>query len=34
MEELDERGYAVNEGESSLDNFVEDDIDDGFNDDE
>ena len=30
MEEVDERGNAVEEGNSSLDNFIEDDVDDGF----
>ena len=32
MEEVDERGNAVEEGNSSLDNFIEDDVDDGFED--
>ncbi|MDO5824410.1 DNA topoisomerase VI subunit B [Methanobrevibacter sp.] len=32
MEEVDERGYAVEEGNSTLDNFTEEDIDDGFED--
>ena len=32
MEEVDERGNAVEEGNSSLDKFIEDDVDDGFED--
>lgn len=32
MEEVDERGNAVEEGNSSLDNFIEDDVDNGFED--
>ena len=32
MEEVDERGNAVEEGNSSLDNFIEDDVDVGFED--
>ncbi|MGN0176414.1 MAG: DNA topoisomerase VI subunit B [Methanobrevibacter sp.] len=30
MEELDERGHAVEEGNSNLDKFIDDDTDDGF----
>ena len=32
MEEVDEFGHVVEEGNSTLDNFIEDDIDDGFKD--
>ena len=32
MEEVDEFGNAVEEGNSSLDNFIEDDVEDGFED--
>lgn len=32
MEELDERGHVVSEGESTLDGFQEDDVEDGFED--
>ncbi|WP_432644369.1 DNA topoisomerase VI subunit B [Methanobrevibacter sp.] len=32
MEEVDERGYAVEKGDSTLDNFVDDDADDEFED--
>ena len=32
MEEVDERGYAVENGNSTLDNFIDDDVDDGFDD--
>ena len=32
MEEVDEFGHTVKDGESSLDNFIEDDVEDGFED--
>ena len=32
MEEVDEYGHAVGEGESNLDSFQEDDVEDGFED--
>lgn len=32
MEEVDEYGRAVEDGNSSLDNFIEDDVEDGFED--
>ena len=32
MEEVDEYGHAVEEGQSALDNFEEDDVEDGFED--
>ena len=32
MEEVDEFGNAVEEGQSALDNFEEDDVEDGFED--
>ena len=32
MEEVDEYGHTVGEGESTLDSFKEDDVEDGFED--
>jgi DNA topoisomerase-6 subunit B len=32
MEEVDELGYAVEKGNSTLDSFIDDDVDDGFDD--